>query len=110
MLKKLIAAVFFVLAVFASGCTEKTGALEDPISPTSYVSPTISNLQVVATSISKCSGGILAPSISTNCRSSAPLNLANLRGLVGCLQSFKLRFTKVCISASKGQATETAIA
>jgi len=53
--------IVVITALAASGCTEKTGAIEDPVAPwyPSYVTPTVSNLKAYATSISRCSGGIL---------------------------------------------------
>ncbi|HNX77923.1 MAG TPA: hypothetical protein PLM07_17605 [Candidatus Rifleibacterium sp.] len=57
--KKMLWLFIVVIAAFAVGCTDKTGAIEDPLPPYSYITPTVQNLKTYATSISKCSGGIL---------------------------------------------------
>lgn len=57
-MKKLIFLFILAFAIASGGC-DKTGALKDPVAPASYVAPTISNLQVTASSISKCAGGIM---------------------------------------------------
>ncbi len=67
-MKKYLFVIILVLAVFAGGCDGKTGALEDPVAPHSYVAPTISDLQVTASSISKCAGGIMR----LNCEWTSP--------------------------------------
>lgn len=57
--KRLLILAFMSLAVLISGCTEITGELKEPLPPYSYITPTIQNLQMKATSISKSAGGIL---------------------------------------------------
>ncbi len=57
--KKFLVLFVGVLAALAGGCTDKSGAIEEPLPPWSYVTPTVQNLKTYATSISKCSGGIL---------------------------------------------------
>lgn len=59
MARYLLLVLLMFAAVFSSGCDDKTGILEDPAGPASYVTPTISNLQVQTTSISRRTGGIL---------------------------------------------------
>lgn len=58
-MKKYLFALILALAFFAGGCDEKTGAIDDPVAPLSFVAPTISGLQVTASSISKSAGGIM---------------------------------------------------
>ncbi len=57
--KKVFGLLFAIIAAFAAGCTEKSGAIEDPLPPFSHITPTVQNLKTFATSISRCSGGIL---------------------------------------------------
>ncbi|MDD3146558.1 MAG: hypothetical protein PHD82_04595 [Candidatus Riflebacteria bacterium] len=57
--KKILAIIVGLFAALAVGCTDKSGAIEEPLPPWSYVTPTVQNLKTYATSISKCSGGIL---------------------------------------------------
>lgn len=59
MRKILLAFLICLVMIASSGCSGKSGALEDPVSPLSYVAPTIANLQVGSGAISKCTGGIL---------------------------------------------------
>ena len=58
MLKKISALTLLLLAFVLAGC-DKTGQIEEPLPPWSYVTPTIQSLQIVATSISKTTGGIM---------------------------------------------------
>jgi len=58
-MKKIFFLFILAFAISSAGCDGKTGILKDPVAPTSYVAPTISNLQVTASSISKCAGGIM---------------------------------------------------
>lgn len=57
--KKMFGLLFAIIATFAAGCTEKSGAIEDPLPPYSHITPTVQNLKTYSTSISRCSGGIL---------------------------------------------------
>ncbi|MDD2997573.1 MAG: hypothetical protein EOM80_02075 [Erysipelotrichia bacterium] len=56
--KRLLILAFIFIAFIMSGCSEKTGALEDPLIY-SYITPTIQNLAADETTISLTEGGIL---------------------------------------------------
>lgn len=51
--------VFLLLAVLTTVACEKSGELESPIPPNSYVGPTISGLQTTTRQLSQKTGGIL---------------------------------------------------
>ncbi|PKL46512.1 MAG: hypothetical protein CVV42_16220 [Candidatus Riflebacteria bacterium HGW-Riflebacteria-2] len=58
MVKKIAALTALLLAFFLAGC-DKTGQIKEPLPPYSYVTPTIQSLDIVATTISKTTGGIM---------------------------------------------------
>ena len=79
--------IVVITALAASGCTEKTGANEDPVAPwyPSYVTPTVSNLKAYATSISRCSGGIL----KLTCDWTSPGAVSTITAYVGFVRTIQ---------------------
>ncbi|GAB4275026.1 MAG: hypothetical protein Kow0029_15810 [Candidatus Rifleibacteriota bacterium] len=80
---------FFLLLILIGclslGCSEKTGILPDEVPEPVYVTPTISNLQVENTSISKCGGGIL----TIRCEWSSPNKVGTATAYLGFVKTIK---------------------
>lgn len=87
MVKNLLLALIILGAIFTGGCSEKTGALTDPVGPNvySYVNPTIAKLQVVATSISKSTGGI----VRLNCEWTTPSIVSTATAYLGFVRTIQ---------------------
>lgn len=87
MVKNLLFALIMLGAIFSGGCSEKTGALNDSVGPNvySYVNPTIANLQVVATSISKSTGGI----VRLNCEWTTPGVVSTATAYLGFVRTIQ---------------------
>lgn len=59
-MKKLLSfVVLLIFSILSFGCDSNDGALPDPVAPYSYVVPTIKNLKVTKTQVSRSTGGIL---------------------------------------------------
>ncbi|MBU1109766.1 MAG: hypothetical protein KKB51_24000 [Candidatus Riflebacteria bacterium] len=102
MLKKFAAVAVFVLACFLVGC-DKTGQLEGPLSPNSYVTPTIQNLQVVATSISLTTGGIMR----INCEWTSPSSVSTATAYLGFVRTIQDMGTEPVGVIASETATQT---
>lgn len=96
--KKILALCVCVLATLASGCTDKSGAIEEPLPPWSYITPTVQNLKTYSTSISKCSGGILRLTCDWTSPSTVSTATAYL-GFVRTIQNSKTEPIGVIASA-----------
>ncbi len=90
MLRKIVLLLLIVSTSWLCGCSEKTGALKDPLPPFSYVTPTISNLAVVASSVSKCSGGI----VRLTCEWTTPNAVATATAYLGFVKSIQNTVTE----------------
>jgi predicted small secreted protein len=84
-MKKTLAFFFFVilLAALTTGCDEKSGILPDiPVEP-DYTAPTISNVQIQNSNISKCGGGIMRIS----CDWSSPAKVSTATAYLGFVKT-----------------------
>lgn len=59
MKKQIIFLTILICSLLSFGCDGSDGALSDPVGPVSYVVPTIQNLNVTSTQVSRSEGGIL---------------------------------------------------
>lgn len=102
MLKKFVVVAVFALAWFLVGC-DKTGQLEGPLPTYSYVTPTIQNLQVVATSISRTTGGIMRIS----CEWTSPSTVATATAYLGFVRTIQTTGTEPVGVIASDTATQT---
>ena len=83
--EKLLILLVAVLALTAIGCSEKSGALKEPLPPWSYITPTVQNLKVTSTSISRCEGGIL----DLTCEWTSPNVVSSISAYVGFVRTIQ---------------------
>jgi len=102
MLKKYAALTALLLAFVLVGC-DKTGQIEEPLPPSSYVTPTIENLQVVSTSISKAEGGIMRLS----CQWISPYTVTTATAYLGFVRTIQDVLTEPVGVIASGTATQT---
>jgi hypothetical protein len=74
-----------LLALVAIGCDDETGILSDPLAAPSYVGPTISNIQVQNTVISRCGGGIMR----ITCDWTSPYQVSTATAFLGFVKTIK---------------------
>ncbi|KAF1080535.1 MAG: hypothetical protein GQF41_2945 [Candidatus Rifleibacterium amylolyticum] len=103
MLKKVTALTALLFAFFLAGC-DKTGQIEDPLPPYSYVTPTIQSLQVVATSISKTTGGIM----KLSCEWTSPSAVSTATAYLGFVRTIQDVVTEPVGVIASDTATKTA--
>lgn len=84
MLKRILALTSLLIAFVLAGC-DKTGQIESPLPPYSYVTPTIQNLEVVSTSISKATGGIMRLS----CEWTSPSSVSTATAYLGFVRTIQ---------------------
>jgi hypothetical protein len=104
MLKKLFLATLVTIALFSVGCSSKSGALPNPVSPVSYVTPTISNLNSTSTSVSKATGGI----VTISCNWSSPGIVSTATGYLGFVKTISDLATEPVGKIGSATATVTA--
>lgn len=84
MSKKIAALISLLLAFFLVGC-DKTGQIEEPLPPFSYVTPTIQSLDIFATTISKTTGGIMRLS----CEWTSPSSVSTATAYLGFVRTIQ---------------------
>ncbi len=103
MLKKITALTALLLAFVLAGC-DKTGQIREPLPPYSYVAPTIQSLTVVATSISKTTGGIM----KLSCEWTSPSAVSTATAYLGFVRTIQDVVTEPVGVIASDTATKTA--
>ena len=103
MLKKIAALTVLLLALFLTGC-DKTGQLKEPLPPYSYVTPTIQSLEIIATSISRTTGGIM----KLTCEWTSPSIVSTATAYLGFVRTIQDTVTEPVGVIASETATKTA--
>ena len=82
--------LILLIAALSFGCSDKTGILPEALPEPSYVTATISNLQVENTNISKCGGGIL----TLSCNWKSPFKVSTATAYLGFVKTIKNPITE----------------
>lgn len=102
MLKKIVALTTLLFALLLVGC-DKTGQIKEPLPPFSYVTPTIQELRILATVISKTTGGIM----KLNCEWISPAVVSTATAYLGFVRTIQNTVTEPVGVIASATATQT---